>query len=92
MLAAGARAAIDIFDLLLHASLPVLLALKLIRRWDTRRSGRQKSANDIANRTVGVILPVLNEAGILDAALTRVLEQGPDEIVVVDGGSDDADT
>ena len=31
---------IDIFDLLLHASLPVLLALKLIRRWDTRRTGR----------------------------------------------------
>ena len=31
---------IDIFDLLLHASLPVLLALKLIRRWDMRHTGR----------------------------------------------------
>lgn len=31
---------IDIFDLLLHASLPVLLALKLIRQWDTQRPGR----------------------------------------------------
>ena len=31
---------VDIFDLLLHASLPVLLALKLIRQWDTRRPGR----------------------------------------------------
>jgi hypothetical protein len=41
MLAAGTLARpIDIFDLLLHASLPVLLALKLIRRWDTRRAGR----------------------------------------------------
>ena len=41
MLAAGTLARpIDIFDLLLHASLPVLLALKLIRRWDTRRPGR----------------------------------------------------
>ena len=27
---------IDIFDLLLHASLPVLLGLKLLRHWDTR--------------------------------------------------------
>ena len=54
--------------------------------------GSVSPANDIASppRTVGVILPVLNEAGILDAALTGVLEQGPDEIVVVDGGSDDA--
>ena len=41
MLAAGTLTRpIDIFDLLLHASLPVLLALKLIRRWDTRRTGR----------------------------------------------------
>ena len=31
---------VDIFDLLLHASLPVLLALKLIRQWDTRRTDR----------------------------------------------------
>lgn len=41
MLAAGTLVRpIDIFDLLLHASLPVLLALKLIRQWDTRRAGR----------------------------------------------------
>ncbi len=31
---------IDIFDLLLHASLPVLLALRLVRRWDLRRTSR----------------------------------------------------
>lgn len=30
----------DIFDLLLHASLPVLLALKFIRQWDIRLTGR----------------------------------------------------
>ncbi len=40
--------------------------------------------------TVAIILPVLNEAGILETALTEVLEQAPDEIVVVDGGSQDA--
>ncbi len=41
MLAAGTLARpIDIFDLLLHASLPALLALKLIRQWDTQRPGR----------------------------------------------------
>ncbi|MBI3574715.1 MAG: RND transporter [Gammaproteobacteria bacterium] len=41
MLAAGTLTRpIDIFDLLLHASLPVLLALKLIHRWDTRHTGR----------------------------------------------------
>jgi len=41
MLAAGTLTRpIDIFDLLLHASLPVLLVLKLIRRWDTRHTGR----------------------------------------------------
>lgn len=31
---------IDIFDLLLHASLPVLLVLKLIRQWDQRPVSR----------------------------------------------------
>lgn len=30
----------DIFDLLFHASLPVLLALKFIRQWDTWHTGR----------------------------------------------------
>ena len=41
MLAAGTLTRpIDIFDLLLHASLPVLLALKLIRQWDMRRPPR----------------------------------------------------
>ena len=40
--------------------------------------------------TLTVVLPVLNEAGILETALTEVLEQAPDEIVVVDGGSQDA--
>ena len=41
MLAAGKLARpLDILDLLLHASLPVLLALKLIRQWDTRRTDR----------------------------------------------------
>ena len=41
MLVAGTlKQPIDIFDLLLHASLPVLLALKLIRRWDTQHTGR----------------------------------------------------
>lgn len=31
---------IDIFDLLLHASLPVLLALRLVRQWNLRRTSR----------------------------------------------------
>jgi rSAM/selenodomain-associated transferase 2 len=54
--------------------------------------GSVNPANDIIGppRTVGVILPVLNEAGILDTALTEILKQAPDEIVVVDGGSRDA--
>ena len=54
--------------------------------------GSVNPANDISGppRTVGVVLPVLNEAGILETALTEVLEQAPDEIVVVDGGSQDA--
>ncbi|MBI3574716.1 MAG: TIGR04283 family arsenosugar biosynthesis glycosyltransferase [Gammaproteobacteria bacterium] len=54
--------------------------------------GSVNPANDISGppRTVGVILPVLNEAGILETALIGVLEQAPDEIVVVDGGSQDA--
>lgn len=38
MLAAGTlKRPIDIFDLVLHASLPVLLGLKLIRQWARRR-------------------------------------------------------
>lgn len=54
--------------------------------------GSVSPANDIAGppRTVGVILPVLNEAGILETALTEILKQAPDEIVVIDGGSRDA--
>ena len=54
--------------------------------------GSVSPANDIAGppRTVGVILPVLNEAGILETALTEILKQAPDEIIVVDGGSRDA--
>ena len=54
--------------------------------------GSVNPANDISSppRTVGVILPVLNEADILETTLTEVLEQAPDEIVVVDGGSQDA--
>ena len=54
--------------------------------------GSVSPANDIAGppRTVSVILPVLNEAGILETALAGVLEQAPDEIVVVDCGSQDA--
>jgi hypothetical protein len=31
---------LDIFDLLLHASLPILLALKLVRQWDQRLTSR----------------------------------------------------
>ena len=54
--------------------------------------GSVNPANDISGspRTVGVILPVLNEAGILETALTEVLEQAPDEMIVVDGDSQDA--
>lgn len=38
MLAAGTlKKPIDIFDLVLHASLPVLLGLKLVRQWSRRR-------------------------------------------------------
>jgi len=54
--------------------------------------GSVNPANDISSppRTVGVILPVLNEAGTLAATLDRLREQSPDEIIVVDGGSIDA--
>lgn len=39
MLAAGTlKRPIDIFDLVLHASLPLLLGLKLIRQWNRRRT------------------------------------------------------
>ncbi len=40
--------------------------------------------------SVAVILPVLNEAGALPAALEQLLQQSIREIVVVDGGSADA--
>lgn len=40
--------------------------------------------------TVAVILPVLNEAGTLPTLLEHLRQQMPDEIIVVDGGSDDA--
>ena len=43
-----------------------------------------------AGHSVAVILPVLHEAGILETALTEVLAQAPDEIIVIDGGSRDA--
>lgn len=39
---------------------------------------------------VSVILPTLNEEGCLAATLRRLREQGPHEILVVDGGSTDA--
>lgn len=39
---------------------------------------------------LSVVLPVLNEASLLPAALAALTEQAPDaELVVVDGGSDD---
>jgi len=39
MLAAGTlKKPIDIFDLAMHASLPVLLGLKLFRQWSRRRT------------------------------------------------------
>lgn len=40
--------------------------------------------------TVAVVMPVLNEAGALPVALEHLRQQAPDEIIVVDGGSDDA--
>lgn len=39
--------------------------------------------------TVAVVMPVLNETGALPAALEHLRQQAPDEIIVVDGGSDD---
>jgi hypothetical protein len=39
MLAAGTlKRPIDIFDLVMHASLPLLLGLKLLRQWNRRRN------------------------------------------------------
>lgn len=39
MLAAGTlKRPIDIFDLVMHASLPLLLGLKLTRQWNRRRT------------------------------------------------------
>ncbi len=39
MLAAGTlKRPIDIFDLVMHASLPVLLGLKLFRQWSRQRA------------------------------------------------------
>jgi rSAM/selenodomain-associated transferase 2 len=40
--------------------------------------------------SVSVIIPTLNEVGCLGETLRRLREQGPHEIVVVDGGSSDA--
>jgi len=39
--------------------------------------------------TVAVVMPVLNEAGTLSAALEHLRQQAPDEIIIVDGGSND---
>jgi len=47
-------------------------------------------AAQTAPLTVAVVLPVLNEADTLPAALARLQEQSPDQIIVVDGGSRDA--
>ena len=54
--------------------------------------GSVNPANDISGspRTVGVILPVLNEADMLPTALEHLRQLSPDEIIVVDGGSTDA--
>ncbi len=39
MLATGTlKRPIDIFDLVMHASLPLLLGLKLVRQWNRRRT------------------------------------------------------
>ncbi|HVO23325.1 MAG TPA: TIGR04283 family arsenosugar biosynthesis glycosyltransferase [Candidatus Margulisiibacteriota bacterium] len=40
--------------------------------------------------TVSVIIPTLNEARVLSAALARARQPGVQEIIVVDGGSSDA--
>src|SRR5262245_8361871 len=42
-----------------------------------------------ANVSVSIVIPVLNEAGVIAGALRSLREQGPHEIVVVDGGSAD---
>lgn len=52
-------------------------------------STRVKSGTP-ARPSVAVILPVLNEAGMLPAILESLQAHAPDEIIVVDGGSRDA--
>ncbi len=39
--------------------------------------------------TLAVIVPTLNEAAHLTATLKRVLEEGPEQVIVADGGSGD---
>jgi rSAM/selenodomain-associated transferase 2 len=54
------------------------------------RKERPATLNAPPSPEISIILPVLNEAAILAAALTN-LPQSPDvEIILVDGGSDDA--
>ncbi len=38
---------------------------------------------------VSIIIPALNEAGRIESAITRAWSAGADQVIVVDGGSDD---
>lgn len=55
-----------------------------LKRW---RAEKKRSA-DRAGK-ISVIIPVLNEAGTIAAFLKELKSQGPDEVIVVDGGSRD---
>ena len=44
---------------------------------------------EVGSRTIAVIIPTLNEGRTIGLGIQRILAQAPDELVVVDGGSDD---
>jgi uncharacterized protein len=75
-----------------RASLTVAVADRLadvdrpddIAAWDEERR-----CDRAAPTTVSVIVPALNEAARVGAAVTSAFEGGADEVIVVDGGSSD---
>jgi rSAM/selenodomain-associated transferase 2 len=50
----------------------------------------EKEECRVSPATVSIVIPTLNEAAVLAATLTNLRDHHPHEVLVVDGGSDDA--